>query len=99
MDSCMCGAENTAAPTVPPTPPPHAGVKALPLDPGSQHVLHLGVVVEELDVARLKEGLQPQLVAGGQLVKERDGLQLGRREAGHLRVPLAQEEVVVAEVD
>ena len=59
---------------------------------------HLGVIVEQLDVARLQVSLQAQRVAGGQLVEQLHGLQLGGRQARHLRVPLAEEEVVVAVV-
>ena len=56
------------------------------------------MVVEQLDVARLQVGLHAQRVAGGQLVEKLHRLQLRRRQAGHLRVPLAEEEVVVAVV-
>ena len=64
----------------------------------NQSINHLGVVVDQLDVARLEAGFHAQLVAGSQLVEELDGLQLLLRQARHLRVALAQEKVVVAVV-
>ena len=61
-------------------------------------VVEAGVVVEQLDVARLQDHLQRQLLAGGQLVEQRHGLVVRRCQPGHLWEALTQQVVIVAVV-
>lgn len=61
-------------------------------------VVEAGVVVEQLDVARLQNHLQRQLLAGGQLVEQRHGLVVRRCQPGHLWEALTQQVVIVAVV-
>ena len=61
--------------------------------------MQAGVVVQQLDVARLQRVAQRQLRRGGKLVEQRHGFVVLRRQAGDLREALAQAVVVVAVVD
>ena len=62
-------------------------------------VVQAGVVVEELDVARLQDHLQAQLLGSCQLIEQRHGLVVRRRQARHLLEALTQQVVIVRVVD
>ena len=59
-------------------------------------IVEAGVIVKKLDVSRLQDQLQRQLLRGCQLVEERHRLVVRRSQAGHLREALTQQVVVVA---
>lgn len=53
------------------------------------------MVRDQLDVARLKLGIQAEFIALGQLVEERHGCIVVRRQPRNFLVPLGQDVVVV----